>query len=913
MARTCTYCGTSKYKTDISLRNHEAKCPERSRVTARRLQEYQDAHQDAQEAEDELWEDIQASYNNPSSSSTALDILPESEISGMLRKRARPPRNNADSTISEAALAKRPHLVPDASSNAESEHMSGGSPQEYPPFFEDSSIRMDSPPIPSPQSDTINNSMDIPSHVQSSARCMVYKTNPDSAGLFRIFEFGKPSRIPDENVSVGELTDAPTFQHEKSDSHLNQPNQVFGQKATSPSITEPSFFSSEPPPSLDINSYAPFNSAAEFLLIDWAYRYPKTSITGLNDLVHNVIRNKEFQSSIDSLSDFSACRSYSKMDKFSTSSSTNLPTPNSDTLPFVDAAPDAWYKGTIQLPMPRTGYSYPTESDAPHFSIDEVWYRKPMDAIRASFEEQVFFNYHLQPFKWFWKRSYDGTVERVYGESYTSNRASDFQRELYDNLPIPPPGQPRVKDVIVWIMLWSDSTHLAQFGTASLWPIYMYIGNLSKYIRVKPSAYAAHHLAYIPSLPDLVKDKYFEIYGVHPNEDVLRFLKREVIQAVYFLLLNPEFRDAYLNGLLVTCADGILRRLFPRFFSYSADYPEKVIIACIKFLGEYLCPRCKIPLQDVDLLGLKRDAENRKKLRRLLTEHHTDKVENARKAIFEQGYGVESEAVKRMLDSESLTAIRNAFASLGIDIFKLISPEKLHEWDVGKVKDLIIQLVRILHSLKGDAISAFDRRFRWVPTFGRGVIRRFHNNVSELKKLAGWDNAAILECLMPVIEGLLPDRHNKTILDIIFDCLVWHGHAKLRLHTDTTLATYDLATRNLGHAFRVFAKDTCNAFETFETPREKAARLKREAKNGKTNRSTATKTRTFNNRTAKTHALGDYVWAIKYYGTADGWDTKIVRANKNINASNCTIPKQTRISMLVKLHAMKDVSAASVV
>jgi len=152
----------------------------------------------------------------------------------------------------------------------------------------------------------------------------------------------------------------------------------------------------------------------------------------------------------------------------------------------------------------------------------------------------------------------------------------------------------------------------------------------------------------------------------------------------------------------------------------------RVLIACIKFLGEYLCPRCKIPLQDVDLLGLKRDAENRKKLRRLLTEQHTDKVENARKAIFEQGYGVESEAVKRMLDSESLTAIRvsvnssrchrylytfqNAFASLGVDIFKLISPEKLHEWDVGKVKDLIVQLVRILHSLKGDAISAFDRR-----------------------------------------------------------------------------------------------------------------------------------------------------------------------------------------------------------
>jgi len=64
MARKCTYCGTSKYKTDLSLRNHEGKCPERNRVTARQLQEYREAHAEAQQAEDELWEDIQASYND---------------------------------------------------------------------------------------------------------------------------------------------------------------------------------------------------------------------------------------------------------------------------------------------------------------------------------------------------------------------------------------------------------------------------------------------------------------------------------------------------------------------------------------------------------------------------------------------------------------------------------------------------------------------------------------------------------------------------------------------------------------------------------------------------------------------------------------------------------------------------------
>lgn len=47
------------------------------------------------------------------------------------------------------------------------------------------------------------------------------------------------------------------------------------------------------------------------------------------------------------------------------------------------------------------------------------------------------------------------------------------------------------------------------------------------------------------------------------------------MHGVWRLILDPEFREAYLKGILVHCADGILWRLFPRLFIYSADYPEK--------------------------------------------------------------------------------------------------------------------------------------------------------------------------------------------------------------------------------------------------------------------------------------------------------------------------------------------------
>jgi len=41
------------------------------------------------------------------------------------------------------------------------------------------------------------------------------------------------------------------------------------------------------------------------------------------------------------------------------------------------------------------------------------------------------------------------------------------------------------------------------------------------------------------------------------------------------LLLDDEFMHAYEFGIVIEFADGILRRVFPRLFTYSADYPEK--------------------------------------------------------------------------------------------------------------------------------------------------------------------------------------------------------------------------------------------------------------------------------------------------------------------------------------------------
>ena len=94
---------------------------------------------------------------------------------------------------------------------------------------------------------------------------------------------------------------------------------------------------------------------------------------------------------------------------------------------------------------------------------------------------------------------------RVYGEAYSSSIAVKLYKEVKA---IPAPAdQPKVETAIILLMLGSDATHLASFGTASLWPLYVFFGNMSKYETGKPSEPAASHLAYLPKVWEVCADQ----------------------------------------------------------------------------------------------------------------------------------------------------------------------------------------------------------------------------------------------------------------------------------------------------------------------------------------------------------------------------------------------------------------------
>ena len=106
--------------------------------------------------------------------------------------------------------------------------------------------------------------------------------------------------------------------------------------------------------------------------------------------------------------------------------------------------------------------------------------------------------YHWHPFEQYWQPpDVDKAPERMYDELYSSPAFVKADRELQES---PRDSGCDLTQAIAAIMLWSDATHVAQFGQAKLWPIYLYLGNLSKYARCKPSEHAGYQAAYLPTV-----------------------------------------------------------------------------------------------------------------------------------------------------------------------------------------------------------------------------------------------------------------------------------------------------------------------------------------------------------------------------------------------------------------------------
>ena len=240
-----------------------------------------------------------------------------------------------------------------------------------------------------------------------------------------------------------------------------------------------------------------------FRLMQWFYgSLLMKSLGTLNDLVHQVLLAPDFNT--NDLLGFDAAKEAKRLDDFHPSAPEESSSKSSSQPKSLG---DGWIEASVPISLPCDGVSHSSDATAPVFHVKGLVYRKPVEVIKAAFQEPSASQFHLSPFEEYWKPSPDSPPERIYSELYNT----DTYIEEHEKIRAQPRPDCQLETVIAPIMLWSDSTHLTSFGHASLWPSYLYIGSLSKYIRAKPTSFAAHHLAYIP------KVSFFPLFYMHAN------------------------------------------------------------------------------------------------------------------------------------------------------------------------------------------------------------------------------------------------------------------------------------------------------------------------------------------------------------------------------------------------------------
>ncbi|KAG6914130.1 hypothetical protein DXG01_002280 [Tephrocybe rancida] len=258
---------------------------------------------------------------------------------------------------------------------------------------------------------------------------------------------------------------------------------------------------------------------------------------------------------------------------------------------------------------------------------------------------------------------------------------------------------------LLWCPAPGQESH--SFGNSKLWPSYIYFGNESKYNRCKPSLNLANHIAYFEALPNLFKDfASTHVGGKGPNKVFLAHCNREMYHEQWRMVLDDEFVLAYKHGIVVKFLDSVLRRFYPRILTYSADYPEKVLLASIRNRGSRPCPQCTITKADLKNMGGICDMSARLRCACIDDALQRGKVTRARQYIYEEDFGINSKPVEDLLKDLSFVPV--SLAPFGFNFFQMLVVDILHDWEIGAWKAIFVHLIRILHTSDVGLVNELD-------------------------------------------------------------------------------------------------------------------------------------------------------------------------------------------------------------
>ncbi|KAI0824458.1 hypothetical protein BC628DRAFT_1411047 [Trametes gibbosa] len=276
--------------------------------------------------------------------------------------------------------------------------------------------------------------------------------------------------------------------------------------------------------------------------------------------------------------------------------------------------------------------------------------------------------------------------QRYYGKSNNTEWWWDAQGKL------------PASAVVVPLIFALDKTNLTVLrGDQSMWLVHMSIANIDKSVRCQPSTHATVLLGYVPV------SKLHCFKKATRSEALYRLFHICMAKIVAPLISAGE------EGVLMTCADGHIRRVHPILATYVADYPEQCLIACCK---ENCCPRCLVP--------------------RKLTANF----------LWQVGEG----QTPSQFTTQGLHPVHRPFwADLPCtDIFQCLTPDILHQLHKGVIKDhLLVWCQKIVGK------AALDERVAAMP--GAHGLRHFKRGVSIISQWTGGEAKELEKILLGVL------------------------------------------------------------------------------------------------------------------------------------------------------------------
>ncbi|KAJ7203429.1 hypothetical protein C8J57DRAFT_1101231 [Mycena rebaudengoi] len=375
----------------------------------------------------------------------------------------------------------------------------------------------------------------------------------------------------------------------------------------------------------------------------------------------------------------------------------------------------------------------------------ELYSRNIIECVRALFGDTDFAPYlFVVPERHYADK--DKTI-RLYHNMHTAKWWWSTQKQVEkDN-----PGA-----TIVPIILSSDKTQLTMFGSKSAYPVYMTIGNIPKEIRRKPSRHAYVLLAYLPtSRLEHIK-----------NKASRRRTVANLFHSCMSFITKP-LRDAGVIGLAMSSGDGIIRRAHPILACYIGDYPEQVLVTCVK---TGWCPTCGVDHGDLGDGNLKSPLRHLESILAAL-----DRLDEGG-TIFTQACN--EAGIKPVVEPFwQHLPYTNIYASMTSDV--------LHQLYQGIIKHLI----EWLKETCGEA--ELDARCRRLPP--NHNIRLFMKGISHLNRVTGREHDQISRFLLGIIIDVrLPDGHSSIrLVQAVHAILDFVYLAQYPLHTSETLDLLD--------------------------------------------------------------------------------------------------------------------------